>query len=41
MHKIGDTLKLHIDGGSDLGGRGLQKAGGYPKLGGVESKLGG
>ena len=39
MHKIGDLVKLHIDGGSDLGVRGSVEGWGYPKLG-VESKLG-
>ena len=37
MHKIGDVLKLHIDGGSDLAVGRLWKAG-VPQ-GGVESKL--
>ena len=42
MHKIGDMLKLHIDGGSDMGG--IWKAGGTPswggriKAGGVEGR---
>ena len=33
MHKIGDMLKLHIDG-ADMWVGGLWKARGYPKLGG-------
>ena len=32
MYAIGDMLKLHIDGGSDLGGRGSPEGWGYPKL---------
>ena len=39
MLKIGDMLKLHIDGGSDLG-LGLSKGWGVPQAGGVESKVG-
>ena len=39
MHKIGDMPKLHIDGGSDLGCRGLWKAG-VPQ-GGSRIKAGG
>ena len=35
MHKIGDMLNLHIDGGSDQG------VGVFTRLEGVESKLGG
>ena len=40
MHKIGDMLNLHIDGGSDQGGRGLYKAGGTPGWRGLNQSWG-